>query len=162
MPTRLTWVLLAALCGCSTTATVSLFDGRRFEAKIRHSDPDEVVVETQSGWVVPIPRLEISGIDHPGNVAAVAGGLVGAYGAVGLVRKLGSCDENQIPEVACVASFIPVTVGTSMLVWGLVTWFGSTRAASPQNSGAVPNPPSSSAFDFSSRDPRSIGMRTIP
>jgi hypothetical protein len=135
---RPTLVLLTVLCGCSTMAKVSLVDGRRLDARIRQSDRENVVVETKAGWLVPIPRSEISDIDHPGNGAAVAGLLVGAYGVLNVASGLDTCDRAPVPEVSCAAVFLPLTVGVGMLLWGATTWFGSTQAAaSPEPSGVV-------------------------
>lgn len=155
MPMRPVLALLTVLCGCSTTAKVSLVDGRRFDARIQRSDKEHVVVETKAGWLVPIPRSEIADIDHPGNVAAVAGLLVSAYGALAVAKGVGNCDKNPLgPEVGCASAFFPATVGVSMLIWGLTIWTGSTHAAaSSESSGAVPAPPSPSALDFSPRFP---------
>jgi hypothetical protein len=154
MPMKPTLALLTVLCGCSTTARVSLFDGRRFEARIQESDKENVVVETKAGWVVPIPRSEIADIDHPGNVTALVGLLLGAYGAVNVATVVGTCDKNPLPEVACASAFLPITVGVSMALWGTSIWSASTKAAgSPEPSGVVPSPPPPSALDFSPRGP---------
>jgi hypothetical protein len=155
-PLRLTLALLAWLCGCSTVAKISLIEGGYVEAKIQRSDQDNLFFETETGAEVPIPRSEVTEIDHPGNVVAVVGGLLSAYGATVIVEKLSTCSDQELPGAACTGALWPATVGASMLVWGLVTWVSSTRAADrslSQDSGTVPLPPSPSAFDFS-RTPR--------
>lgn len=159
--TRLTWVLLACLCGCSTAAKLSLVTGEYVEAKIQRSDQENLFVETETGAEVPIPRAEITTIDHPGNVVAVIGGALTAYGALNIAVGFKNCEQMKppvdLPEepprgTACVGVFWPATLGASMLTWGLVTWISSTRAASrasSQDIRTVPIPPSPSAFDFS-------------
>jgi hypothetical protein len=152
MPLRLTLVLLTGLCGCSTAAKLSLIEGGQVEARIQRSDPDNLVVETETGAEVPIPRSEVSDIDHPGNVVAVIGGVLTAYGVNVIVAKVGTCGEQKMPGAACVGTFWPAAVGASMLTWGLVTWVRSTRATDKSvshDSGKVPLPPSPSAFEFS-------------
>ena len=137
---RLTLALLTVLCGCSTTATVSLRNGQRFEAKIRRGTQDALVIKTGEGWEVPIPREEISNIDHPGNTFAVAGVLVGALGFLSLAKSEQACGmQTTFSEQTCfVISAVPLTLGASMLAWGLTTWLGSTRAvrAVPPSSGS--------------------------
>jgi hypothetical protein len=152
MPLGLTLVLLAWLCGCSTAAKISLIEGGQVEARIQRSDQDNLVVGTETGAEVPIPRSEISEIDHPGNVVAVIGGVLSAYGVTNIVGGISTCGEKKMPGAACLGVFWPATVGASMLTWGLMTWMRSTRAADrslSQDSGTVPIPPSPSAFDFS-------------
>jgi hypothetical protein len=154
MPVRWVLVLLACLCGCSTTATISLVNGGDVEAKIIGGDRDDLIVTTAAGMEVPVARSEISEIDHPGNTAAVFGALLTAYGTVGIVRKGPTCSKHEVaPAAYCFATFVPATVGASILAWGVVTWWSSSRAARPGSRGpssfTVPDPPPSSAFEFS-------------
>jgi hypothetical protein len=61
-------------------------------------------------------------------------------------------DTNPAESIVEVELEARVAQLERMLVWGLVTWIGSTQAAAssmPQCPGAVPLPPSPSAFDFS-------------
>jgi len=152
VPTKITVTLLAAilLCGCSTTATISRINGRQVEAKIQRSTPGAVVVQTDAGKEVSISRSDISDIDHPGNVAAVIGGLVSAYGALNIAVGAPRCGEGG--GAYCTGVFLPAAIGVPMLIWGLSTWVGSTSAVSSpasSSSGNVPDAPPASAFDFS-------------
>jgi hypothetical protein len=153
MSARFTLALLTGLCGCSTTATITLSSGDQFEAKILGSEQDKLIVKTAEGAEVPIARSEITDIDHPGNAAAAVGGVLSAYGALNIAAGIPKCSEEL--GASCPFIFVPAAAGASMLIWGLVTWAESSHAAAgnspPQNSGAVPAPPSSSAFDFSRR-----------
>jgi hypothetical protein len=149
---KITVTLLAStlICGCSTTATISRINGKTVDAKIRRSTPGAVVVETDGGREVSISRSDISDIDHPGNVAAVLGGLVSAYGAVNIASGASGCAEGG--GAYCTGVFLPAAVGVPILIWGLSTWIGSTSAASASSSsssGTVPEAPPASAFDFS-------------
>ncbi|MCY1073027.1 hypothetical protein [Archangium lansingense] len=150
MPTKIAVTLLSSilLCGCSTTATISRVNGRTLDAKIRRSTPGAVVVQTDSGEEVSISRSDISDIDHPGNVSAVLGGLLGAYGVLNIAVGAPNCTSEG--GAYCAGVFLPAALGASMLAWGLSTWIGSTSAASnSSSSGAVPDAPPASAFDFS-------------
>jgi hypothetical protein len=149
---KITVMLLAStlICGCSTTATISRVNGKTIDAKIRRSTPGAVVVETNGGGEVSLSRSDISDIDHPGNVAAVLGGLLSAYGAVNIASGASGCAEGG--GAYCTGVFLPAAVGVPILIWGLTTWVGSTSAASANSSsssGTVPEVPPSSAFDFS-------------
>ena len=152
IPTRLTLALCLWLSGCSTAATLSLNSGVEVEARIRGADQDNLIVMTKDGSEVAIPREEISEIDHPGNVAAVIGGLMTANVTQSVVRNQGfTCGESEQPEATCLGVGIHAAIGAYLLLWGLVTWVDSTRAAaSPvsQGSGEV-QAPLPSAFDFS-------------
>ncbi|MGZ3457850.1 MAG: hypothetical protein ACXU86_05015 [Archangium sp.] len=156
MPKKITATLLSSLllCGCSTTATISRINGGTFDARIQRSTPSAVVVQTESGQEVSIPRSEITDIDHPGNVAAVIGGLVSAYGLANIAVGAPQCGTQS--GAYCAGVFLPAALGVSMLAWGLGTWIGSTSAASsPSGSSAslspsgVPDAPPAAAFDFS-------------
>ncbi|NMO13516.1 hypothetical protein HPC49_09780 [Pyxidicoccus fallax] len=155
MPTRLIPALLTVLCGCSTTATISLINGGRVEAKIQHGTKDALVLKTVAGVEVPVPRLEISDIDHPGNGDAVLGGLLSAYGALNIATNFETCRElrGDARTPYCIGTFLPASVGVPMLIWGLTTWVSSRLAAastSPSGyTGVVPSLPPSSPFDFS-------------
>lgn len=147
-------VLLTWLCGCSTTATISLVNGGKVEARIIGSDRDDLIVETATGMEVPVARSEISTIDHPGNTAAVFGGALTAYGALNVAAGFPTCGKHEVaPAAYCFGIFVPAAVGASVLAWGMMTWLRSTHAATPgslaPSSFAVPDPPPSSAFEFS-------------
>ncbi|MCP3138193.1 hypothetical protein [Pyxidicoccus xibeiensis] len=151
MPTKLTAALLALLCGCSTTATISRVDGSSIDAKIARSDSNSLFVKTGGGAEAVIPRAQVADIDHPGNGTAVFGGLLSAYGALNIVAGMETCGEQG--GAYCVGTFLPAAIGVPMLIWGLTTWASSTSAAeghdTPAHSGVVPSPPPSSPFDFS-------------
>lgn len=154
MPARWTLLLLTWLSGCTTTATITLVNGDRVDAKILGGDQDDVIVQTAAGTEVPLDRSEISDIDHPGNVAAVVGAIMTVNGAVNIVLLAPTCgDGKPTPDVSCVGAILHTTIGVSVLAWGLTAWWRSTHAAAPgskaSSADAVPEPPPSSAFDFS-------------
>jgi hypothetical protein len=152
MPKKITVALLTSslIYGCSTTATISRTNGTEIEARIEHSTPGAVVVQTEGGSELRIPRSEITDIDHPGNAAAVVGGLLSAYGALNIASGAPKCGDNG--GAYCTGVFLPAAIGVPMLIWGLSTWMGSTNAANPSmasNSNTVPEAPTASAFNFS-------------
>jgi hypothetical protein len=150
MPTKITVTLLASILisGCSTTASISRADGRELEAKIRRSTPGTVVVETNGGSEISIPRSDIDDIDHPGNASAVVGLLLGSWGAYNIAKAAPGCSE--FGGAYCTGVFLPAAIGVPMLIWGLSTWIGSTNAAgSSSSSNTVPEIQKDSAFNFS-------------
>ncbi len=154
MPKKLTAALLALLCGCSTTATISRKGGPTVEAKIQRSDREYLFVKTEDKAEAVIPRAEVADIDHPGNATAVLGGLLSAYGVLNIVSGLETCSESEgaVGVGYCTGMVLPAAVGAGMLIWGLTTWGNSLNAAgnntSPAYTGVVPSPPSTSPFDF--------------
>ncbi len=160
MPTKFTVVLLSLLCGCSTTATISRINGKQLEAEIQYSEGDNLVVQTSSGHKLRIPRSEVSDIDHPGNVTAVLGAVLSAYGMVNIAAGASTCDA--VGGAFCVGMIAPAAIGVPMLVWGFMTWGKSTDAEKnlrPPEPASVPSPPSTSAFDVSSS--RTRGLQNI-
>jgi hypothetical protein len=120
-------VLLLALTGCSTSATITRRFGSPRDAKIVGSDSENVYVETLGGRDA-IPRSEITDIDHPGNVAAVIGGIVAAYGAANIAVGVPQCEKQG--AAFCTGVFIPAVVGVSVMTWGLGTYGSSVSAVS--------------------------------
>lgn len=150
-----TAALLALLCGCSTTATISRSHGRPVEATLYRSDNEALFARTEQGVDVVIPRAEVTDIDHPGNAIAIVGALLGAQGAVSIAAGHGSCGKltGSMSAAYCVGTYLPAAIGGAMLVWGLATWANSSTSASDRSlsgfSGTVPTPPRPSPFDFS-------------
>jgi uncharacterized protein YceK len=147
---KISVALLASilLSGCSTTASISRFNGTEVEAKIIRSTPGAIVVESNGGAERSISRSDISDIDHPGNAAAVVGGLLSIYGAINIAAGAPHCEQGG--TAYCGGVFLPAAIGVPMLIWGLSTWANSTSAASSAPSPhSVPKAPSAAAFDFS-------------
>ena len=162
MSKKPTVAFLLLLSGCSTTATISRVDGGTYTAKIVRSDQDSLFVKTSSnGSEIAIPRSNVSDIDHPGNGMAVFGALLTAYGGLNVAAGASTCGE--VGGAYCVGTFLPAAVGLSTLIWGLTTWTNSTDAAqggaAAAHTGAVPTPPSVSAFDFRGSAPGSAQRR---
>lgn len=120
-------MLLAVVTGCSTSATITPRFGSPFDAKIVSGDREFVYVEGPGGPQT-IPRSDIADIDHPGNVAAVIGGVVGAYGVANIAVGAPEC-EKQGPAF-CVGVFTPAAVGLSVMIWGIATYVGSVSSLS--------------------------------
>jgi hypothetical protein len=154
MPTKFAVALLTVLCGCSTTATISRVNGTQLDAEIQRSDRDNLVVTTNTGHKLRVPRSEVSDIDHPGNVSAVIGSVLSVYGAVNIVGGMSTC--VRVGGAFCAGMVAPAAIGVPMLIWGLKTWSGSTEAAGnfkPPAPDSVPSAPAASAFDVSPSTP---------
>lgn len=133
-----------ALMGCAT-ATIHRRGQHDLEGAIQSSNAQFVYVRTGDGQVVAVPRADIAEVDHPGNVAAVVGGVF-AGGAVGLVvgggvaghaadgARQGDGDvTGGLLAVSGIAIGIPALVTT---LAGLGVWGHSKRAA--ENDGPTP------------------------
>jgi len=83
----------ATFGACSTTATITRRSDPPLEAKIVRGTPVSVIV-VDGDSDRAIARDEIVDIDHPGNVSAVAGGLLSAYGLFNIAVGAPLCDEK--------------------------------------------------------------------
>jgi hypothetical protein len=154
MPTKFAVVLLTLLCGCSTTATISRINGTQLHGEIQRGDQDTLVVETNAGNTLRIPKSEISDIDHPGNVVGVIGGIVSAYGLANIAVGWSTCAERG--GAYCAGTFAPAALGLPMLIWGIKTWSDSTQAVDSRRPPArvsASSPPPVSPFDVSASTP---------
>ena len=130
---------LGATAGCSTTATVTRNDGTSIDGWIAGGTQDSVVVDSRTGRRSEIPRNQIRDVDHPGNVHAIIGGSVLAYGGFVIADSFPDCRASSEPNVECTAAFIPALVGASILAWGLVTWIGSKEAFDDRSLSHLPS-----------------------
>src|SRR4051794_30682642 len=122
-------ILLLALAGCGTTATIRE-GGVEHHVRIDRSTPSALIVQTNEGERT-IPRAGISEIDHPGNVLAVAGL---PFVALGVANLLGAwnCGDGERSHAFCMGSSVgglTVSVGLLMTIWGATTWDRSRVAA---------------------------------
>ncbi len=125
-------VLAPLVTGCGTTATISRSNVRPVEAKIVGSDPKSLYIEVPGTYDTrSIGRSDITDIDHPGNVAAVIGGIVTGYGIANIA--IGASDCRRGGAAYCTGVFLPAAVGAPIFVWGLVTWMTSTGAVKPKS-----------------------------
>jgi hypothetical protein len=135
MPRRLAAALAAALAGgCSTTATIHGRNGLPDEATIVRGTSTSVMVDNGAGERA-IPRSQIADIDHPGNVHAVVGAALLAYGILNISVGVPRCEEKG--PAFCTGVFTPAAVGLGMSIWGLAVWSKSNRAAR-ENAGTGP------------------------
>jgi hypothetical protein len=123
---RLIAVVLCASLGCATTATITRKNGQHDEATIVRGTTSSVMVDTGAGER-PIPREEITDIDHPGNVHATVGALLLAYGILNISVGASQCDRRG--AAFCTGVFTPAALGLGMGIWGLTVWSKSTKAA---------------------------------
>ena len=71
--------VLACASACSS-ATLYRHNAPDLEATIVGGNADYLYVEAENGRVVRIVRKNVTEIDHPGNVEAIVGGILTAYG----------------------------------------------------------------------------------
>jgi hypothetical protein len=123
------------LASCSTTATITRYDGPDNEATIQGSDPGAVYLRGSNGQIYRIDGRQIGDIDHPGNVCLGIGLSVLALGAFTLAttRPLRSQD---LPPLAMFFG----APGVGMSLWGAFTYAHSLRAARPFEKARVPDP----------------------
>ena len=122
------FLFVRATAGCGTKATITRVNAPPVEAEIVGGDQENIYVEL-AGGTMPIAREEIEDIDHPGNVAAVIGGLVSAYGIANLALGLPQC-EKQGPAF-CTGVILPATIGLPVMIYGIAVWARSRGAANP-------------------------------
>jgi hypothetical protein len=125
-------LLIGALGGCGTTATIRRSSGPAIEAEIVGGDRDNVYYRDDNEYGsfrhrTAIGRDEITDIDHPGNVAALLGGILAVYGLINISAGAGQCSAREVPF--CVGVFLPAAIGVPWFGWGMSTWIGSRSAA---------------------------------
>jgi hypothetical protein len=133
--------LAALVMGCGNVATITRKSQTvPSEGKITRSDAVMVYVQKRpDSDEYGIDRSDIVDIDHPGNVAAVIGGVVAAYGVANIqVGVPEYCHGYQEDDgAACVGVFLPAVIGGSVMVYGLAVWARSVISAIPTS--APPN-----------------------
>jgi hypothetical protein len=125
-----------AAIGCGTTATITRVNGPQIEAKIVGGDETKLYVQNSSaGDSTSIARNDVTDIDHPGNVAALIGGVVSAYGVVNVVAGAPQCERKG--AAYCTGVFLPAAIGLPIMMYGLYNWMDSTSAAKPNHGKAT-------------------------
>ncbi|MCA2977573.1 MAG: hypothetical protein INH41_20685 [Myxococcaceae bacterium] len=124
----LAMVPVALSTGCATTATVTVQNGIVYEARISGGDAQHLLLTSEYGVNRVVRRAEVRDIDHPGNVVAVAGGILAGIAALNMVTVATSCGSSQ-QGAPCIPLLsiggIMLAGGGTMLTWGLWTWTGS-------------------------------------
>ena len=124
--------LAPLVTGCGTTATISRAHMRPLEAKIVGSDDKSLQVEIAgTSETMSIARSDITDIDHPGNVAAVIGGIVTGYGIANIAIGAPNCDRGG--AAYCMGVFLPAAIGAPIFAWGLTNWLTSKGAIKPKS-----------------------------
>lgn len=117
--------VLTTTVGCSTTATITRMDGIRQDARFAGSDRKSIYLATARG-TERLSRSEVSDIDHPGDTAAVIGGLLAAYGLVNIQVGSKKCEVEG--TAYCMGVYLPAAVGFPMLIWGIGVHVTSVKA----------------------------------
>jgi hypothetical protein len=125
-------LVVTPACG---TATISYRGGSKVEGTIVGSSRNFIEVKQESGGrVKSIARDDIADIDHPGNVLALAGSLLLAFGVVTLAAwGLGDCENRALG--GCAGLYTPPAVGAGLVIWGTVVWMRSSMAADGSTTG---------------------------
>jgi hypothetical protein len=116
---------LALLTGCGNSATVARGGARSVDGEIVGGDRDTIYVDGPAG-VEAIPRSEVTDVDHPGNVAAILGGVVTAYGIVNIAVGAPQCEQQG--AAFCTGVFIPAAIGLPIMSYGIGTYAGSVSS----------------------------------
>ncbi|MBL8923603.1 MAG: hypothetical protein JNJ54_32410 [Myxococcaceae bacterium] len=149
------FVVLVAVSGCAATATITTRDGRQTEAFITGGDQRHLLLQSQYGVDTVVKRADIGDIDHPGNVLAVVGGILGGSGALDLVVLGSMCASGASGSSSCgllLGTMGGMTaVGAGLFVWGLWTWLTSKNAVT--NSLTSPPLPESLTADGAAPEP---------
>jgi hypothetical protein len=119
-------VCAAGTAACSTTASIRRSNGLEDEATIVGRTRTMLVIKNGE-HERQIPYHEVEDIDHPGNVHAVVGTLLLAYGVLNIAVGAPHCKERG--PGFCVGVFVPAAVGAGMTGWGLTVWSRSRSAA---------------------------------
>jgi len=130
-------IAIAMLAGCGATIVRSPKDGGPIYGKIVGNGETRMYVETTSGDRVGVYHTDIESIDHPGNVAAVIGGLLTLYGLYNAGVGLPRCDDKG--AAFCTGVLTPAAIGIPLLIGGLVVYTSSVSAArnrAPKGFGA--------------------------
>lgn len=122
--------------GCGRTATITRTSAGPIEGKITTSDRKTVYVRRATDGVhVSVPRADIADIDHPGNVAAVAGAAILAYGVASPLIFEPDCGRNGLSY--CVSVYLPAFLGASTLIYGIGVWSRSVYNAAPSDASSA-------------------------
>lgn len=125
-------VIVGLGLGCGTRAKISRVSSLPVEGKIVRSDANSIYVATHEGET-PIPRSEVTKIDHPGNVAATIGVILSAYGVLNIMTGLPQCEEQG--GAFCTGVFLPAAVGVGLMASGFSRWRRSRNAAAGPPAG---------------------------
>jgi len=127
MTAKLVAIICAAgVAACSTTATIRRSNGLEEEATVVGRSRTALLIKNGE-HERQIPYHEVADIDHPGNVHAVVGTLLLAYGVLNIVVGAPRCEKQGAGF--CVGVFLPAALGAGMTGWGLTVWSSSRGAA---------------------------------
>jgi len=127
-------ILILTACGCGTTATICKKNGSVVEATIVRSDQSNIYLANGR----TVARAEISEIDHPGDVLAVAGVIMSAVGLgvgmVGVIILNGPCEElcglrDLVGGSMSGSGALLLAAGVYSAIWGWITFRDSSSAA---------------------------------
>ena len=132
-------VVALSVGACSTTATIHRAYGPAYEAEIADSDASALRVLGDDGRLHEVSRVEVTDVDHPGNVVLTVGAVLIGIAAIATVSILSEADvSEQEQQTATAVSMVYGLPGLAMLIGGGVTYIGSKSRASAFETGRFP------------------------
>lgn len=125
------FAMLCLACGCSTSAVLSRGRLMDVEGKIEASDDEYIYVRTDTG-IKPVPKSEVTDVDHPGDGAIVVGAALATYGVINIGVGMKECEHRTGAEKTgfCLGMVTPLTLGVILAAWGMAVHSGSVDGMS--------------------------------
>jgi hypothetical protein len=132
-------VAITLICfgGCASTATIARTDAPDNEAEIARSDADALYLLARNERIHRIPRESIAGIDHPGNVEILVGGILLGLFTIAAVGIRNDRDKNEVIVPLAIVYGGP---GLALLLSGMLRYIPSVQAARAFESAPRPAP----------------------
>ncbi len=118
----------ALISGCGTSATVTTGPTIHSGRLLGLDSHGDLIVRTGEKEATAVRRSRIKDIDHPGNVLATFGALLGGYGVANAIVGLPGCRERVGGVAFCFGAISPLVAGLAMLAYGLNNWIRSKNA----------------------------------
>jgi hypothetical protein len=144
-PLVLALALVIGSAGCArTTATIRRTDDTPLEGQIDSSDQSTLRLRGPSGNIVSLDQYQVAGIDHPGNVMALFGGVSAGLGLLLLTplaveRAAGTRDNGGGAGFAALLGIPYLIVGLPVFIANMLIWDDS-RARAREFESARPPP----------------------
>jgi hypothetical protein len=117
---------VALCCGCGATLTLS--SGEQVHGKIEGNDRTRIRVRTDSGER-QVCKREVRDIDHPGDIAILAGGVLAAIGGYLIYTTATVDSDDQSGQIPLSYGIGAAAGGLALGIWGTSKYFGSKGAA---------------------------------
>lgn len=134
-------VAVAVLCGCTSSATLHMRDGREVEGRILRSSGESVWVEGRNDQPLELRREDIVDVTHPGNwEIGVGTGLLAASAGLFMTGVaicgglLDDCSEPHRGEAVFpfLGALVLAVPGLVLEIDGIATHMGSRFRYTPE------------------------------